>query len=65
MPDGGRSITSAGLVKFSVSMTPDEVDRLDLIAKSDRISRSAVLRQVAEIGLPLRERQLTANEDAA
>lgn len=48
---GPKSMTSGGQVKFSMVMPPDLLKLVDDLSSRKRTKRSAVLRQIIELGL--------------
>lgn len=65
MPEDHRSTTTGGLLKFSVALPPELVAELDEIAREQHSSRNAALRQLVDLGMEQRRRQLVAIEAVA
>jgi predicted transcriptional regulator len=61
----GRSMTSTGLVKVTVTLTAEQDRQLDELAAEGEVSRSFVVRQVIEDGLKVQRIKRAAGDAAA
>ena len=57
MIDGAASsMTSGGLMKLSVVLRPDQVDRILDLSRRKRMKRAAVVRELIDLGLRQQDR---------
>lgn len=65
MPDELQSDDKGNDRQFSVKLPASLVDELDEIAGAQHISRNAVVRQLVDLGMEQRRRQLAAIQAVA